>query len=230
MKCGYAMRGHTIRDKYRYYECNGKRQIVRLCDMGNVYLDVVDTRVWEWAKAIIENPENLRKGLNDVQNELQQENQTLLDRLAIIEEQMQIYQKQLDKLLDLYLADEFPKEVLTERKSSLEGMIANLHKEQVDLTSHIRNVIITDDQLGIIEAFCAKIRNGLDQADFNIKRRIVDLLDIRGEIAVENGEKVIYLKCLICPQPVSPLLISPLSSIGVIATISCACRLMVRFR
>lgn len=55
-------------------------------------------------------------------------------------------------------------------------------------------------ELAYIEAFCAKIRMGLDQADFNAKRQIIELLDIRGKIAFENGQKVVNLKCLIDPQ------------------------------
>jgi len=66
--------------------------------------------------------------------------------------------------------------------------------------SHVRQVTITDDQLNYIEEFCAKIRKGLDRADFNTKRQIIELLDIQGKYAVENGEKVIYLKCLIDPK------------------------------
>ena len=68
-----------------------------------------------------------------------------------------------------------------------------------DLSAYIRKVSITDAQLSYIEAFAAKIRDGIDAADFYAKRQIIELLDIRGKIALENGEKVIYLKCLIDP-------------------------------
>jgi site-specific DNA recombinase len=192
--------------------------------MPSVRGDWVDTLVWEWTKAIIENPENLRVGLDNVQCELQQANRTLFDRMAIIDEQMQEYQKQLDKLLDLYLGGEFPKEILTERKSRLEQMLGGLLKEKNDLAGHIRRTVITDDQLSYIEEFCAKIRKGLDQADFNTKRQIIELLDIRGKVAFENNEKVIYLKCLIQPneqQALLPILISHLSNIGAIVTTPC---------
>lgn len=229
-KCNYAIRGHTIRHKYRYYECNGKRQVVCLCDMPNVYVDWVDAIVWEWTKAIIENPESLRKGLDDTQSELQQANQALFDRMAIIDQQIQENQKQLDKLLDLYLGGDFPKEVLTERKSRLEQMLSGLHKERNDLAGHIRKVAMTDDQLSYIESFCAKIRHGLDEADFNTKRQIIELLDIRGKIAFENNEKVIYIKCLIPQQPVSRLLILPLLNIGEIETMFYAYQPTARFR
>ena len=211
-KCGYAMRGQLIHGKHQYYLCNGKRQVVKLCDMPNVRGDWVDAMVWEWAKIIIENPENLRVGLDDAQQELEQQNQALFERLGIIEEQMAQYQNQLDRLLDLYLEGNFPKEALTERKSRLEDLLSNLGKEQNDLMSHIRNVTMTDDQLNHIDEFCAKIRTGLDHADFNTKRQIVELLDIRGKIALENEQKVLYLKCLIDPKEQQrrlPMQISP---------------------
>lgn len=233
-KCGYSMRGHMKQDmnKNYYYYCKGKEQVVKLCDMPNLKGKLVDFVVWEWAKAIIENPQNLRSGLDNLQNELERANQALFERLSIIEDQIQENQKKLDKLLDLYLAGDFPKEMLADRKNNLETMLANLHKEQVDLARHIQKVTITDEQLEIIEAFCAKIRDGLDQADFNTKRQIIELLDIRGKIAVENGEKVIYLKCLITPQEpqqVSRVLISHLLNIGVIAMIDCGCPSMALF-
>jgi len=175
---------------------------------------------------IIEDPENLRVGLDEVQEELEQENQALFERLGIIEEQIAQYQNQLDRLLDLYLDGNFPKEVLTERKSRLEDLLFNLGKEQNELMAHVRHVTITDDQLNYIEAFCAKIRKGLDHADFNTKRQIIDLLDIRGKIAFENGQKVLYLRCLIDTQEQQqrlPIQISPSLSIGAIVITSCVC-------
>jgi len=105
-------------------------------------------------------------------------------------------------------------------------------KEHNDLEGHIHKVTITDDQVNLIEAFCAKIREGLDQADFNTKRHILELLDVRGKIAFENGERILYLKCLLDhynPRQVSRVLISPLLSIGAIATKPCACLSMVPF-
>lgn len=225
-KCGYAMRGQFVHGKHQYYLCNGKRQVVCLCDMPSVRGDWVDKITWEWAKTIIEHPDNLRVGLDEAQKELEQENKALFERLGIIEEQMGTYQNQLDRLLDLYLDGNFPKEVLAERKSRLEELLFNLGKEHNDLRVHVRHVTITDEQLSYIEAFCAKIRKGLEKADFKAKRQIIELLDIRGKIAFENGQKVLYLRCLINPQEQQlrlPMQISPSLNIGATATIPCAC-------
>ena len=113
--------------------------------MPSVRGDWVDAIAWEWVKGIIENPENLRLGLEGLQGELHRANGSLYDRLAIIEEQIQENQRQLDKLLDLYLSGDFPKEMLTERKDRLEQMSASLQKEKSDLTEHIGRATINDD-------------------------------------------------------------------------------------
>jgi hypothetical protein len=42
-------------------------------------------------------------------------------------------------------------------------------KDQNDLRVHVRDIAMANDQLAYIEEFCAKIRTGLDQADFNAK-------------------------------------------------------------
>jgi len=43
--------------------------------------------------------------------------------------------------------------------------------------------------------FCNKIHDNLDSATFEGKRRIPELLDVQGTLAIENDEKVIYVSC-----------------------------------
>lgn len=70
---------------------------------------------------------------------------------------------------------------------------------------------MSDDQLSLIETFCDRIRPVFDQAEFGTRRQIIEMLDVRGKIAFENGEKVICLKCLVIPeqQPLVPMRILP---------------------
>ena len=72
---------------------------------------------------------------------------------------------------------EIPKEVLTERKARLEDLLVKLGKEHDDLMGHVRHVTMTDDQLSYIEEFCAKIRVGLENADFKTKGFIPPMSD-----------------------------------------------------
>jgi hypothetical protein len=75
----------------------------------------------------------------------------------------------------------------------------SLGKEQKELIIHVRHVTMTDDQLAYIEQFYAKIRTGIDNAEFNAKHQIIQLLDIRAKVVYEKSERFLFLKCLINP-------------------------------
>jgi len=56
-------------------------------------------------------------------------------------------QGQLTRLLDLYLAGDFVREVLTERRTRLEENISNLRKEHSDISSHLNQLVVSDRQM-----------------------------------------------------------------------------------
>lgn len=56
----------------------------------------------------------------------------------------------------------------------------------------------------------AEVCEGLDEATFEDKRRYFELLDLHAKLAVEDGEKVVYLKCLMGSQRLSDLPMSRL--------------------
>jgi hypothetical protein len=71
---------------------------------------------------------------------------------------------------------------------------------------------------------------GLDTATFEDKLRYFDLLDVRGKLAFENNEKVVYIKCKAGKQRVSLAVTSHSSSTGAIAMHSIGFRSTILFR
>ncbi len=117
-----------------------------------------------------------------------------------------------------------PKSFCMSGKARLEETLANLRREQTEISAHLQTKVLSNEQIADIEAFCAQIRHGLDIATFEQKRQVIDLLDVRGTLAIENEEKVVYVKCLLGQQLLSVARILPLSNTGVTATTSCASR------
>ncbi len=68
---------------------------------------------------MIQNPRALLEGLQESQDEATQENKVLIERLEMIKKQIEKQDNQLNKLLDLYLTGDFPREMPTERKTRL---------------------------------------------------------------------------------------------------------------
>ena len=194
----------------------------KVCNTPTFRVDDVDNTIWGWVRALLEDPENIRTGLQGMQEETERANQSLYSRLEIIQNRIEESQLQLQKLLDLYLNDDFPREMLQERKARLEETLMNLRKEKVELSSHLHAITVTDEQIEDIEAICAQVRDGLETATFEQKRQLIDLLDVRGKLAIENDEKVVYVKCILGQQLLSVARTSHLSSTGATATTSCA--------
>ena len=207
-KCNYTYKGRT-RHQNHYYYCGGKEQVpVSLCDAPAFRGKDVDFTMWNWLVSLIKNPQALIVGLQEKQSVSVEENQVLLDRLAMIENQVADQEVQLGKILDLYLTGDFERSMLTERKLHLENNIINLRKEHLEISSTIEKLTLTDSQISEIQEFCDGIRDRVDTANFDEKRQLLELFDVRGKLATENNEKVIYATCLLQPQPVSLALTS----------------------
>ena len=121
------------------------------------------------------------------------------DRLSVIDDLLAENQKQLERLLDLYLSGDFPKEVLTERKARLEATITALEKERANLIATLEVQTLSDSQIVTIEDFAKRVAGGLAKAEesFEARRHIIDLLDVRATLTIEDGQKVVYVRCLV---------------------------------
>jgi len=210
IKCNYTYKGRTSRGN-QYYYCGGTEQRpVKLCDSKPFKGKDLDWVVWDWLVNLIKNPNALMAGLQDTQDEIAQENHVLIERADIIKRKIEEQEIQLGKLIDLYLSGEFARDMLTERKTRLEDSLASLNKEHQELRAMLDKVTLTDSQMEEIQEYCDSIRDRVDTASFDEKRQLIELFDVRGKLAIENGEKVVYVTCLLEPQPVSLALTSHL--------------------
>ena len=83
------------------------------------------------------------------------------------------------------------------RKNELETTLQSLEHERLRLIEAIEDQILSPQQIESIYEFAAKIGDTLEEADqdFNHRRAIVDALDVRVILTVEDGEKVVYAQC-----------------------------------
>jgi hypothetical protein len=91
-------------------------------------------------------------------------------------------------------------EMLQEKISSLEMAIQSLEKEKNALAAQIAQQELTEEQVGhIIDEFSEKVDKGLFYAetDFDIRRQLVEALDLEGTLAMEDGQRVIYVRCIL---------------------------------
>jgi len=168
------------------------------CQMPYFRADQLEPAVWGWVSDILLDPEHLAEGLRAQQAEAERASQALRDRLTLVEESIAEHDQQIERLLDLYLSsDDFPKELLDEKKAKLTMARQELEKEREGFARHLQQTAIPDARIEEIEEFCRQVGEGLDKASFEDKQQILDFLDVRGKLAVEDGQKVVYVRCVI---------------------------------
>lgn len=205
--CGYKMQTHGYKNKssvrtrhYFYYRCGVRANRTQHshieCSLPEFGADDVDAVVWEEVKAFMTKPEKLRKGIRTYQAEREQANAPIKERLSMVDGLITDNQAQLDKLLDLYLSNAFPKDLLLERKSRLESIIDALKVEQASLNGKMTQTL-SDEQIRNLEIFAAEIAEGIEVADkdFDTRRRIIENLGVQVTFAREGEDKVIYVRC-----------------------------------
>ena len=204
--CGVSMCGKTVKPKgkpYSYYHCgatSGRLDYARICEQKKSFrADTVDTIVWEWVKSFLTDPKSLRLGLGEYQAEQDKVNAPLRERLAVLEDLLADNKRQLERVLELYLAGDFPKEMLIERKSRLENTIEKLSKERNGLVTQLETRTLTEEQVKTLEEFALRVAEGLSFADedFETQQRVIEILDVRAILAVEDGERIAYLRCML---------------------------------
>ena len=207
--CGSRMHGHpgpwmskNVKGYNLYYRCTGHDGTIAnvKCPIPQFRLDAVDGVVWEWVTGFLTNPELLEQGMAEYQAEQEVKNERVFERVAIIDELLADHQEQLNRILDLYLEGDFPKELLVEKKTRLEETTQSLEREKLDLRDFFEKKSLTPEQFQDIQEFSRRIIEGINlvSSNFETRKQIIELLDIQVVCMLdENSNKYVSLKCIL---------------------------------
>jgi len=203
--CGLKMVGSSSRSKgwhYLYYRCPTITMFhSRPCNSPTPHFrtDRVDAAVWGWIRSFLTDPTELAKGLDQCQAERERENAPIRSRLKVVNDLLAEDRETLDRLLDLYLSGDFSREALVDRKARLETTIAALDRERAGLVAQLEARTFTPKQIRSLQEFAANVARGLTLADvsFQTQRRIIEDLDVRVTLTIEDGQQVAHVSCLI---------------------------------
>ena len=212
-QCGHKASGSSRceriangqRREYGYYICGATFGgiVGASCHMPRFNARLVDGAVWAWVKGFMTDPAALADGLRAIEADRERETLPLKERLRVVDDLFADNRAQLGRLLDLYLAGEFPKAMMAERKARLEVTIESLSRERQTLAGQLDASALTEEQVQGVQQFAARVGQGLESADFETRRRVIEALDVTVTLAVENGQRVAYARCLLGSQPLS---------------------------
>jgi site-specific DNA recombinase len=188
--CQLACTGRTTDTGHPYYVCNGKRPLLQSprtekCPSRFLPVGQLDDLVWADVCEVLLHPDCLAQALQRAQGgqwlpqELQARRENLRKARVSIEHQM-------ERLTEAYLAGVVPLEEYKRRRPELqqrlEGLATQLRQLEASVNKHVELAGIAQS----MEEFCQRVSSGLEQASFEQKRHLVELLIDR--VVVTNEE------------------------------------------
>jgi site-specific DNA recombinase len=195
-QCGSALIGKAYRNNgrlYKYYTCRGNALdrgsdfAHRRCQMPSVRADVADRIVWHHLETLLLDPQYLLEGLQARGEQAEEATKPLSQELAMVEEAIEEQAHKMKKLLDCYLADEFPRELLVGKQQELEQRKASLERRRDDLQARLQEMVVPEETIENLGSFCRQVSEGLNHVTFEDKQRIVGMLSVEAIVEERNG-------------------------------------------
>jgi site-specific DNA recombinase len=178
--CGYSTHGRSDRHGYAYYTCYGQASVVQRptaqrCRAPLIPAPALDAVVWADLCAVLSDRQQIEAALHRAQggawlpHVLQARQTTLQHALTQLAQQE-------ERLLAAYLAAVLGLPQYARKRADLSQQRERLEAEQREVAAEAQRRIDLALVAQGIEAFCARVRVGLEQATFEQRRALVELL------------------------------------------------------
>ena len=207
-QCGYSLYGKPVsikssrgkRRDYAYYRCIGtdayRFQGTRICQTKQIRTDKLDQAVWDAVQEVMAHPQRLEA---EYRRRLQGSTQTEEDALAHLKGEMTKVRHSIARLIDSYADGLLEKSEFEPRIKGQKQRLASLEarEKQVKDSAHLQEELRS--VLEKLEGFAARIKDGLDKADWHTRRDLIRTLVKRVEI--DHDEVNIVFRIGSLPPP-----------------------------
>lgn len=193
-QCGRAMSAVMQQGKYPYYYCAKGHSLLDIgrekkCTSRRVRADHLDDAVWARIVELLQTPELIVEQFHLQRDGLAAQG-SLGQQLERLEGLIRKQQRQIERLIEAYQVEVINLEELARRRQQLEQKIHVFENQIQDLLQQQDRRLREELVIQEIERFCEMTRAGLESADFEERRRIVEL--IVEQVVVTGTEVVIH--------------------------------------
>ena len=190
-RCELACSARALRNS-RYYVCAGKKKRARTgrdenCPSRYAPAGQLDDLVWKDLCEVLTHPGCITDALQRAHGggwlpqELEARRENLREGRAALK-------RQLERLTEAYLGEVIPLAEYRRRRQELEQKDEALEGQQRQLQAQADRRMELSGVAGSIEDFCARVQGGLEDATFEQRRRLVELLVDRVIVTDEEVE------------------------------------------
>jgi site-specific DNA recombinase len=207
--CGYAYYGKPLSRssrkgkprQYAYYRCIGTDAYrfggQRVCSNSQCRTDTLDRAVWDDACGLLADPDRIRREFEERRSRKRLKGSRPSERVDKLIAQLR---RGITRLIDAYEEGLLEKNEFEPRVRESKTRLARLEKEAAAATKRETEDAELSAAIGQLEAFAARIRTGLQDADWQTRREILRALIKR----VEVGPEMIKIVYKVCPCPFEP--------------------------
>jgi len=177
--CGASVCGNGGDSKHRYYRCNqsyAKENKPKLCDAGGINVDRLNGEVWDCVVAALQCPDGI---IADLLSNVGTGGGDVGDEKKRVEAELKRLDAEEVEIAALDVQRVYRREVLHGRMAKLNLRRDELQLKLKELNEQERLVEEASEIEGRIRAYCERLREGLDELDFNGKRQVLAALGVR---------------------------------------------------
>jgi len=156
----------------------------------------MDRDAWERIKSFFLNREQLLERWQHRRENQDEYNEQINQRISEVEAELDRLDTELNRLITLYVAGDYGKDVLDSHRDRLDGVRTELESQRKELLAQLDRSFSADDAAAL-SAFVEQIAAGLTVADsdFDKRRWIIEKLDIEATLWIDDGKKAVKLSC-----------------------------------
>ena len=157
---------------------------------GGIRQEKLEDAVWHKVTEALLNPVNLRTELSLRRTEREARLEDKQQQMTAIQEELAEAERKLGVLLDQVLVSGFPESVVQERKDVLLARRKHLLTEVKRLQPESEPSYPSVDDEEVLIQFAEHIQDTLQYVDFDAKRRVLEMLQVRVDVVSQDTIKL----------------------------------------
>jgi hypothetical protein len=191
----HGFHGYTSADgmEYLYYQCSSKaaesttRQ--KICDQKRVRCERLDNLAWESVKGLFADLDRLWDNLKRAQEAELTAQDPMRAELQAVEDFIAQADREADEIaLAMRQAKGRVGESLQRQQDDLNTRLEGYHKRRGELIAELGARRLTDDAIGGVLEYARDVRIGIEEADFETKQKIFELLDVQVKVDDDKAQ------------------------------------------
>lgn len=150
----------------------------------------IENAVWQTVYGFFLEPETLFQEIERRREESEMETEQDRKRLDAVRAALQENERKMEILLDQVLTDGFAQSIIDNRKRELNAERDTLLTKQSQILKKLETVTITPERQQTIIELARQVREGLDNATFETKRHLLEILNVRIDVIDREHFKI----------------------------------------